>query len=325
MPKVSRRTRKDSAGRLRPYGDYVARVRVPADLTADIGAPEVKETWPVTMDVGAVERAAAQWAIDIAAGFDAKRRAREGRLQSLSHREIHALAGRWYVEFVEARESLPRQASDWEAVLHAYEAHQDDIEDVVKVDAWLQEHGQAPDAPSRAAFVAVLEERYLDALALLARRAGGDFGRDPVLDTIPPEGGPPKLETRLPGKPVAPWALFEKWVREVKPAATTARRWSAPFGAMKGKWRDLRTVTADDAHEWIKSLVTTDRSAETVKKVWLIACKTVLSWAVGDRLLPSNPFATIKLRVPRKTKTRESPAFTTEEVRTILTPGMIRP
>ncbi len=49
-----------------------------------------------------------------------------------------------------------------------------------------------PSIPSHLAFVAVLEERYLDALVLLARRARGDFGHDPVLDTIPSKE--PKLE-----------------------------------------------------------------------------------------------------------------------------------
>lgn len=72
-----------------------------------------------------------------------------------------------------------------------------------------------PSIPSHLAFVAVLEERYLDALVLLARRARGDFGHDPVLDTIPSKE--PKLETRrtLPGKPVRPWEVFEKRKKEV--------------------------------------------------------------------------------------------------------------
>jgi hypothetical protein len=48
MPKVSRRTRKDRTGRLRPYGDFTARIRVPPDLAADFDAPELKRAWKMS-------------------------------------------------------------------------------------------------------------------------------------------------------------------------------------------------------------------------------------------------------------------------------------
>jgi integrase len=50
-------------------------------------------------------------------------------------------------------------------------------------------------------------------------------------------------------------------------------------------------------------------------------CQTIYAWAAGKKLA-RNPFAEVKITVPRKVRTRESKAFTDEEIRTVLTAAL---
>jgi predicted metal-dependent hydrolase len=52
--------------------------------------------------------------------------------------------------------------------------------------------------------------------------------------------------------------------------------------------------------------------------VWVNAAATVYRWAKDQRLIGSNPFAVVKVTVPRKVRNRENDAFTAEEAQTIL-------
>jgi integrase len=55
-----------------------------------------------------------------------------------------------------------------------------------------------------------------------------------------------------------------------------------------------------------------------VRDVWRIAARTVFAWAMGRKLLSRNPFADVKVTVPRKATTRETKAFRADEITTIL-------
>jgi len=64
--------------------------------------------------------------------------------------------------------------------------------------------------------------------------------------------------------------------------------------------------------------ITPERSAATVRGVWVKAATTVYGWAKGQRLIAHNPFTAVKVTVPRKIRNRENEAFTAEEARKIL-------
>jgi integrase len=66
------------------------------------------------------------------------------------------------------------------------------------------------------------------------------------------------------------------------------------------------------------ALVTKKRSAFTVMNIWVTALKAVGTWAVKQRLIARNPFANCSVPVPKKTRHRETQAFTTDEIRLIL-------
>jgi integrase len=55
-----------------------------------------------------------------------------------------------------------------------------------------------------------------------------------------------------------------------------------------------------------------------VKNTWLKASATVFTWATEHRHTPRNPFATVRLTVPKAVKNRETHAFRPDEARTIL-------
>ena len=179
-------------------------------------------------------------------------------------------------------------------------------------DQWLMDHNYPLAPESRAAFLDALAPRYADALALLIRRARGDFGRDPVADTFP------TLDTTKAEPAVSIRALFDDWIEKKKPARGTIKRWLGVIEAAQAHWPDLRRVTETNAREWFKSLVTADRSVHTVNQTWRTALKTLCSWAVREGHLKRNPFAGGKLDAPRKIITRESKAFTDDEAHTIL-------
>src|SRR4029077_10185851 len=81
--------------------------------------------------------------------------------------------------------------------------------------------------------------------------------------------------------------------------------------------RSAASISPDEARDWIRSLVGV-RSAGTVRKNWITASKTVFGWAVEHKRLPRNPFADVKITVPKKQALRDTKAFLPAERRTIL-------
>jgi integrase len=67
-----------------------------------------------------------------------------------------------------------------------------------------------------------------------------------------------------------------------------------------------------------RGLVTEERSATTVREVWLSSSRRVFGWGAEHKHVRKNPFVDIKVDVPRKSRSRETKAFTEEEARTIL-------
>ena len=66
--------------------------------------------------------------------------------------------------------------------------------------------------------------------------------------------------------------------------------------------------------DWAKGLISTERTAVTVRDVWVIAGRTVFAWAIGRKLITRNPFTGWRIRVPKKNRTRETKAFTKDEI-----------
>jgi integrase len=119
---------------------------------------------------------------------------------------------------------------------------------------------------------------------------------------------------------IMPWELFTKWIAERKPERGTVESWRYPFQALVEHFKDrsAASIMPEEADAWIKSLITPERSASTVKKTWLNAANTVFRWAVEHKHVPRNPFVGVKVTVPKKKKLRQTRAFRPQEWRTIL-------
>ena len=106
----------------------------------------------------------------------------------------------------------------------------------------------------------------------------------------------------------------------MKPAGRTVDRWRGVFLKLKEDFpnHSAATLTTGEIREWLRELITPERSAVTVRDVWKVAGRTVFGWAAEQHLIARNPFADVRITVPRKNLVRETKAFTAEETKTIL-------
>jgi integrase len=100
----------------------------------------------------------------------------------------------------------------------------------------------------------------------------------------------------------------------------TVNRWRGVFQQLETEFagRSAGSITLEEAQDWTDKLVTTERSAVTVRDVWVVAARTVFAWSVKRRYLTQNPFKTVHVSVPRKKVSRPQKAFNTDEIQTIL-------
>jgi integrase len=336
-------------------GGFTARKRIPVDVREDYGRLFGKgnpqwEAWfnsgPVP--IGLARAKHREWLSDIEARIANIRAERKGAGRTLTPMQARALAGEWYLWWTARELGKPPALKHYQdfydllcdSAYHGARAVTGGLDAPLDWDAptvWEQDYAAREDARAMAADYGETSQflhakrltldpsardHFLDyvcrdlfaALTLLMRRATGDYSED----THPKEF--PKLErTTDPG--LTPWALFERWVAEVKPAVATVDRWRGVFLKLKEDFptHSAATLTAEEIREWLRGLITPKRSAATVRATWMGAGRAVFAWGVEQRLASRNPFADVRITVPRKTTVRETKAFMAEEIKIILT------
>ncbi len=150
---------------------------------------------------------------------------------------------------------------------------------------------------ARNRFLDFLYEDLVAALRRLLRLSEGDYSADKYRERFPKEA----QET---DSGITPWQLFEQWVAERTPAPGTIESWRYPFRGLDKHFADRTadSITPEETTAWIRGLITAERSAATVKKTWLNAANTVFRWALEHKLVARNPFAGVKVTVPKKKK-----------------------
>ncbi len=113
--------------------------------------------------------------------------------------------------------------------------------------------------------------------------------------------------------------LFDGYVAERRPAASTVKRWRPVFDSLVKHLghSDASRIEAEDFVAWKDALFAAGKSPRTIREVYLAAAKVVCSWAVENRKLLSNPVAGVTVRVPKAGRLRER-GFTKEEAARIL-------
>ncbi|NEU96035.1 hypothetical protein [Bradyrhizobium uaiense] len=289
----------------------------------------------------------AEWVSEVETQIATLRAERNGEGQPLTKLNAIALAGRWYTWFVGQYEGDPgppkrwREMSDhlvwnviypeapesyhenpkadphweWQKEPEVREAVRPQVAELARVATFLASEGKALNAAAYVLFVDAVSDNLLPAITLLERRANGDYSPD---DT--PEGFPPFTDGPRRTTGISCWDLFEAFVKAIKPADNTVQRWRAVFLWMQRHFADIGAdgITEETARTWVRGLVTAERSATTVREVWLSSSRRVFGWGAEHKHVRKNPFADIKVDVPRRARSRETKAFTEQEARTIL-------
>jgi integrase len=340
MPRVA--TKLTSAAK----GGFVARKVVPLDVRdayAKLYEPCTEERLKIEpMRIELARAKHREWSSEMEARFANIRAAREGKGSTLTPKEARALAGEWY-EWFTARMA----ASNWPAdVWEDYQAHvrfelhgpamaggvfsgdpldfwerdsgmRDRVRPIIADEAKSQQFLAAKrlvlDSASRTMFLDYVTRDFFAAVALLARRARGDYGPDKWAEQFPRSQA--TVDPSL-----APWSLFERWVTTAKPAVSTVDRWRVVFLRLQSDFPNTNAAALlpEQMQQWANGLINSDRTAGTVAEVWVNAARSVFAWAVGEKLISRNPFIGWRVTVPRKIRTRETKAFTDDEINTVL-------
>jgi integrase len=223
-----------------------------------------------------------------------------------------------YPEAPEAYHENPKADPHWEWAKEpdVREAVRSQIAELARVATFLASEGRALNAEAYALFVDAVGDNLQLAIALLERRAAGDYSLDETVQSFP--AFTDSAERRATGLDC--WQLFEAFVKATKPADGTVTRWRAVFLQMQRDFADsgANGITEDAARAWITGLVSEKRSGQTVREVWLSASRSVFSWAARHKHIGKNPFADVKVDVPKRSRSRETKAFRSEEVLMIL-------
>jgi integrase len=340
--------------RRRKSGAWGARITIPKDVRPEyqvIYRKHVDELFYAPPDCPAPRAQVlfSEWQADVKNRIATLRAKNRGEGHDLTQREARALAGEWYRWFVSQYEENPGRPRNWEGALWAFESDVEeaardpetgeigelDLEDPEareyvneKVHPWfadmavqfLASRGEALTPAAMTMFLDELIEEFHTAITRLERNATGDYSPDQHLHTLPEYRRKAAPQSAAPRSGKTAMHLFERYISASKLAAETVRRWRATFTTLDEylAGRDFDALSDDEAQQWVTALVTKKRRASTVMRIWVVPLKALGRWAVKQRHIARNPFADCSVTVPKKTRNRETRAFTTEEIRLIL-------
>jgi integrase len=344
LPKVATQLKPASRG------GFVARKWLPVDVREAYGKlyGDGEPQWEAWFNSGDVKLSDARarhrdWLNEVETRIANIRAERKGEGRKLTPKEARALAGEWYTWFTAKMAARNWPTDGWEE----YEFHMRSelygpamaggVYSGDPLDFWRRDEGMRErvrpmiadeakshqflaakrlilDQASLKMFLDCVTQDFFAALNLLVRRADGDFGEDKYAKRFPRQG------EGLADPDLTAWALFEKWIAEAKPALSTVDRWRAVFLKLQADFPNTNAAALlpEQMQSWAEGLITKERSPVTVRDVWVIACRTVFAWGIGKKLISRNPFTGWRVTVPKKVSTRETKAFTEDEISTIL-------
>jgi len=302
-------------------GVYYLRMRIPRDLLVVGGPTHVKQSL-LTKDpneakvrfVEAEGRLHRQW--------DAQRKGP----QPLTLRQLAALSGRIYREFMDASHDEAGTPGMWDDLIRLSEgkmAKPGGAEEWYgdQVSRVLAEEGVLPDVDSRARLIDLVHRAVLLAAEQGKRRAQGDYGPDPNAERFPEVA---KDEPEA----VTITSLLDLWEREHlanggSPATPRDHRQKVKHLIAYVRHDDASRVTPKDISDWCDKLQHEEgKSAKTVADKYLSAARAVFGAGVAKFKIASNPAALVRRRVPKRVKERPA-GFTDDEANTILRMALV--
>lgn len=306
-------------------GIYRIRRAVPAALREAAGVRE----WIVnlgTKDPLEARRRAAQALAEIEAKHAAARAAAQPP-RSLTHREVIQVAGEWYRDFIKDFEDDPGHPEQWAQMAELagdqveYSGDERDPNSHVRLSQWeleqarrlFRERAIAADEASVRKLAEALWSLRQQAATVLQSRAEGDYSPDPNLATLP------EPRQRKPTKTLPAEDLLKAWAAERNPSAATLTKYTRAFAHVARilGFDDVRRITADDVVTFKQARLAAGIGQGTVADD-VLACGAVCTWAVDNRMLPTNPFARLAPKTVRRGPAPRDP-YTDEEAKRILT------
>ncbi|MRH22877.1 tyrosine-type recombinase/integrase [Rhodovulum strictum] len=189
----------------------------------------------------------------------------------------------------------------------------DSVTQFVRMNHLAVEHG----SPEWQDLAEGIMRAQIQALEHSIERDNGVFGGTPTDPLVRP---PTKA------KSVSMQGLFRDYISHAQTIGNHldgGKAWKPPIDSL------IRFLGHDDAHRitqsdllrWRDFLLAEGLSPKTVADKYLAAVRAVLTWAVTDLRLPTNPMEKVRQRAPKKVKSREK-GFTTPEALRILTASL---
>lgn len=319
-------------------GIYWFRKRVPDALRELVGKREEKISLR-TRDPQVAKIEHARMAADV----EARWRQLGAGVQTLTHRQVEAIAGEIYHSMVKAHEDNPDQVHGgrvggllWDryflgsTTVKVFPMGTDpektklmierlrSSRNAPRIDRWLGGRGLLLDAGSRAKLGAAVDKAVLQAREQLERMARGDYRPDPGGDRFPafePE------KSKVDAGKRSPLRVFDDFAAEGEVKPGTVKRWRPIMAAVESEVPDIAGLTREWVVDWKDRLLQRGLDARSVRDVNLACLKATCEWAVSNGRMASNPVVGLKLKVRRKPRLREQ-GFTDEEAVRILSASL---
>lgn len=312
-------------------GVYWFRKRVPDDLRAAVGATIYQRTLR-TKDPEEAKSRFLALASEI--DDDWRRLRRNARLNAvekpaaLTKKQINGICGEFHKWMVLRYENQPEQLSGWKQRLEHLRAstgprarrfgvgfHFD-----AELRAFLAERQIVVDDPYEySTLVWSTGKAGLMAMeSLVARTEAGDWSDHDGLKKFP------KWEQVEPTLPVTSRMLvvdvdWEQFKTDSTLSPATVKAWRPMLDkltAFVGR-ANIAGVARKQVVEWKDSLLAKGLKHKTVAEGYLAAARSFFNWALEREKVQSNPFADVKMRIPKETKLRPK-SLQDEEARLIL-------
>ncbi|MFN7103022.1 MAG: DUF6538 domain-containing protein, partial [Pseudorhizobium sp.] len=294
---------------------YYLRQRVPTDLVATVGKKEVKvslgtkdPTEAKLRHVTALQKIQDQW------------RLARAKPEPLTQKQIFALAGEAYREWVEQHDEQPGEPSVWQALLerNRQELGRDPIRWFgSSIDALLARHKLKTDEESRKQLILAAAEAIQQASEVSLRKSQGDYSPDPKANRFPPLQ-PQRQETE-----VTLLNLFKLWerdhLRDGKSRRTVEdfRQKIADFIKFLGH-DDATRVTQRNVADYVEHLRhERNLAARTVGAKYLATIRTIYRTGISKIVVREDPTEHVKVRQSKPVRER-SKGFRDDEAAAIL-------
>ncbi|RRN76003.1 DUF6538 domain-containing protein [Agrobacterium deltaense] len=299
-------------------GVYYFRVRVPVDLVTQFGKSEVKISLRTKDPTLAKQRFSEKQR-----EFEARCKAFRAKPEVLPHRQIVALAGKLYLEFMAPLEDEPGEPEHWRRVLDigdAVYANEDKMERWYgpTIDELLQREGLAIDATSRSRLLHEGHTALKQAAEQQLRRSQGDYRPDPNAGRFPELASAHSTKGQ-----VTLSDLFKLWERD-HAANGNAPRTVSDYRQKLDEFikflghEDAKAVSPKDVAAFADHLRhERGLTAKTVGAKYLAVIKRLYSVGKKKVVIEKDPAAQVVVEVPKRRRSRPS-GFTDTEVKSIL-------